>query len=419
MINKLLCSLCFLFTVCGQSLAEDLSVTVLKSNGEQVKGKLLGYEDGSLALQTDGQKQLVYWPNVIELSIDSVARTDKSKRDYETARALFAAGHDNLACYFFDRAITRDKAIKETVAKLYKDAGKTMPKDLSTSFPSPEELVPMTRRLLKEARGLEKQFTADAKKIVPGIRLLETSQYLIYTTRAKEDDKLILSLLDRQNRAFYEYLDMDSKVHRMMGKLPIYIFESQRDYARFTSKVAGVPASSVMTLAGYTAHMEYEDFNYFYTAIGSVRSPGVTEKESLVKFHYIMTHEATHSLMNRAFSERRMPNWVDEGIAEYITAKLVPESVAGDRWKNIQKMRDGSKLTVRSIQQVMRAPLIPRSDLSYGIAQALIRQLDKIKPGKMLMFVKKLKQGSSVAISLKDVYEITEQDLIKTVMGKE
>ena len=104
-----------------------------------------------------------------------------------------------------------------------------------------------------------------------------------------------------------------------------------------------------------------------------------------------------------------MPIWVEEGLADYIAALLVPQSANNSTYLTSTRMglHDPAKL-----RQLLRKT----DDLTteeYGLAQSLVRFLVSQSPAAMIGFVQELKAGESESTALATAYHTTNSELIQ------
>jgi hypothetical protein len=123
----------------------------------------------------------------------------------------------------------------------------------------------------------------------------------------------------------------------------------------------------------------------------------------------MLVHETSHGFNHRWMSPQRIPNWLNEGIAEWVGTKVVPGSnqVALKEAKAAEYMRSHGDMgedffTAQNIAAVQ-----------YGIASSLVRFLAR-DPKKFAAFVRSVKEGVPVDEALEAVYKGSFDDLVKS-----
>jgi hypothetical protein len=143
--------------------------------------------------------------------------------------------------------------------------------------------------------------------------------------------------------------------------------------------------------------------------INGVAAFGANQEQAKIKFYHVLVHEGTHAFLHRYLSERPMPLWVEEGLADYVAASLVPQSAANRDYIT------ATRTALRSPEKVRRL-LDKKDDLTapeYGVAQSLVRFLVTQDRVGMIRFVELLKQGNSEEAALTDAYHISNAELVR------
>jgi hypothetical protein len=126
-------------------------------------------------------------------------------------------------------------------------------------------------------------------------------------------------------------------------------------------------------------------------------------------FGQMLVHETSHGFNFRYRTQRHLPSWVDEGMAEWIGSTLVPTSSA------VRRKEQASLRTLQathSMQGVLDADPIIEIPNSYGMASSLTTFLVRADQKKYVAFINGIKEGKSWQDSLKDAYHGTVEQMV-------
>ncbi len=130
-------------------------------------------------------------------------------------------------------------------------------------------------------------------------------------------------------------------------------------------------------------------------------------------FAHMLVHETSHGFNHRWISPRRLPNWLNEGLAEWVGTQVVPRSrqVPLKEAEARAFMQSAGSLgpgffTAENIQPVQ-----------YGIASQLVRFLVTRDRGKFAEFVRGIKEGMTPEESFQATFDGSLEDLV-TAFGR-
>src|SRR5262249_33484691 len=126
-------------------------------------------------------------------------------------------------------------------------------------------------------------------------------------------------------------------------------------------------------------------------------------------FAQMLIHETSHGFIHRYKTKVRLPNWVDEGMADLIGAELIPASTA-------VKNRE-----IRALQTLAQRPSLgglfnaERIEAwQYGVASNLNRFMLQSSRENYVRFIENLKAGDKREAALKDAYGGTPEQLVES-----
>jgi len=125
-------------------------------------------------------------------------------------------------------------------------------------------------------------------------------------------------------------------------------------------------------------------------------------------FAHMLVHETSHGFNHRWMSSQRLPNWLNEGLAEWVGTQVVPRSrqvPAKEARARAFMQQTGSLgpgfLTADNIQPVQ-----------YGIASQLVKFLVARDRKKFAEFVRGIKEGMTAEESLQVAFKGSIDDLV-------
>lgn len=144
----------------------------------------------------------------------------------------------------------------------------------------------------------------------------ETERFVVYTDLEAREARYWVSLLDRMYVRMCEVFDLDPEQNIWKGKCLLMLFKNQQDYLLYNATAYGNNASG-------SAGICYQFGN------GLVHIAMFRQQDEKQLAHTLV-HEASHGFLFRYQSSFHVPNWLNEGLAEYIATALV-DSGRSDR----------------------------------------------------------------------------------------
>ena len=131
-------------------------------------------------------------------------------------------------------------------------------------------------------------------------------------------------------------------------------------------------------------------------------------------FAHMLVHETSHGFVHLYKTSQRMPSWVNEGMAEFVGAKMVPGSGA---------IRNSEREALKEMQQRRNLGgnfFSTKKNIDpwqYGVASSINRFLIKESPKKYIEFIEYLKEGMPWKEALYKAYQAKPEELV-TAYGK-
>jgi hypothetical protein len=243
--------------------------------------------------------------------------------------------------------------------------------------------------------------------IVPTMHLVETDHFLIFSAWNWSNDAILADLCERMYAMLSQQFQVPPTEPVWIGKCPIYVFWEPSHYARFISEIDDSKSldSNMAHANGYHATRGH----FSYIVINGVSGFGATLEQKKIEFYHVLAHEGTHAFLSRYLSSRSLPLWVEEGLADYIAATLVPES-------EVNRKYISASLTAARHPESVKEVVEKKKDLTpaeYGIAQSLVRTLVGQDPVAMVRFLSLLKAGQTDEAAIEQSYHITLGDFVR------
>jgi hypothetical protein len=245
------------------------------------------------------------------------------------------------------------------------------------------------------------------RTIVPTMHLVETDHFLIFSAWNWSNDASLIDLCERTYQMLVQQFRVPVGESVWIGKCPIYLFWDPAHYRRFISDI-----DQSRTLDPATAHANgYHATRgrFSYIVINGVSSFGNTLEQAKIEFYHVLVHEGTHAFLDRYVSSRPLPLWLEEGLADYVAATLVPQSEVNRRYIT------ASRSALRDLDSV-NIVLEKKADLTsteYALAHSLVRALVSQDRQAMVRFLELIKQGTSEETALADTYHLTRREFVR------
>ncbi|HEX3598977.1 MAG TPA: hypothetical protein VHU84_02470 [Lacipirellulaceae bacterium] len=298
------------------------------------------------------------------------------------------------------RRSARDNATK---AKREKDRTEWVAKLKARGVePWPEE---DTEQAHADALAKSREKVNDVLANFPGTQLFETDRFLFVSNIPQKQVAPYIASLDKM----YDWMcklygvPRDHKVW-LGGKAPIFAFLNQDEFTAFEDRHYPEARESFHTLSNVYGLSHLSENGEVVISCYRGNDPN--------DFAQMLVHETSHGFIHRYKTKARLPNWVDEGMADLIGAEMVPAStvVKNREYQAIlqisQKRSLGGMLTTERIEA-----------WQYGVASNLTRFLLQSNRDEYVRFIEALKEGQKWDEALKDAYNSRPEELL-TAYGR-
>ena len=239
-----------------------------------------------------------------------------------------------------------------------------------------------------------REMIARVKKLVPGMELYETHEFLFCSNMPRNQVIPYAASLDKMHDLMCTMYRIKKGTPIWRGKCLVMAFLEQPQFQIFESEffqsgaIEGVYGLCHQSSTGRVV-------------ISCYRGDNAND------FGQMLVHETSHGFIHRYRSMVAMPSWVNEGMAEWIGQALVPGSTAVRRKEQraLQLMQ-----TTRSLNGLFSAT--PIQGIHYGMAASLTSFLIQTDKRKYADFIDGVKQGMTWEESLSAAYKSTPEQLI-------
>ncbi len=272
-----------------------------------------------------------------------------------------------------------DKAVQ---AQLEAAGGKMWP---STSPEKQQEYVEQYKKDLQRVREHFPQLP---------LQLHESKYFLFMTDMPLHEVAPYLRQLDAMNEKLGEAFGFAPGENVWRGKAVIVAFVQEEAFIEYETEFMGAPPEDKVH---GRAHQRADGT----VTIGLQRGPDPAA------FAAVLVHETAHGYMFRYKSDRVIPRWLNEGIADWIAGEIVKASnVVRQRQEQAAERLHGT----HSLEGLFESPK-PEA-WQYGVASLMVDLMIRRDREAFRLFFDGIKEGLTWEVSLERAYAATPEDLI-------
>ncbi len=172
-----------------------------------------------------------------------------------------------------------------------------------------------TREQLDEATKFYEELFAKAQGEFPQLKFqrVETTYFVFYTDMPPAQVGGYIAQLDSMYEQLCALFGIPAGTNIWLGKCPVIAFLHQEAFQQFEAKHMDTPETT--GVAGL--NHQWSDGRVVTTC---------ARGNDPVFFAVVLVHETAHGFLHRIRSNSRIPPWMNEGIAEWVAAVVVPQS---------------------------------------------------------------------------------------------
>jgi hypothetical protein len=243
----------------------------------------------------------------------------------------------------------------------------------------------------------QKEFLDKVGQSFTGMRLYETKYFLFYTDIPAQQVEFFVNCLDKMYDELCKIFGVTGGENIWKGKAVVLAFANEGAYHLFEAKVMGNPSS----VGSVGLHHGFSDGRVIISVF-AVDDP----KE----FAHTLVHETAHGFVHRYKSNVHIVSWINEGIAEWVANRAVPQG-------------NNAKLRVAVVRQrLAQTGSLGGNFFSetqnidgwqYGVAYQMTDLMIGAAPMKYGQFIDGIKEGKSVEQSLQDTFAMNFLQLVQ------
>jgi hypothetical protein len=245
-----------------------------------------------------------------------------------------------------------------------------------------------------EVASLE-AFVAELQQRFPRLAVSETHEFLVASDIPAAQFTPFVADLDAMHDFLCDLYGIPTGEPLWKGKCLVIAFRDEADYAALEE---GVLRSGLQGTHG-VCHQRSDGRVIMACHRGTDPSA----------FAHMLVHETSHGFNHRWMSSQQLPNWLNEGIAEWVGTRVVRncDQVPLKEARAAAFMRTQGTLgpgffTAANIQPVQ-----------YGMASGMVRMLISRDARKFAEFVRGIKEGTPVEESLQRSFGGSLDDLVR------
>jgi hypothetical protein len=240
-------------------------------------------------------------------------------------------------------------------------------------------------------------FVAEVRKEFPSLTVSQTHEFLVATDIPPAQMAPYTAKLDAMHDFLCDLYGIPRGEPVWKGKCLVIAFLREEDFAAFEPRFMKVETQGAHGLC----HQRSDGRVVMACHRGNDASA----------FAHMLVHETSHGFNHRWMSPAHLPNWLNEGIAEWVGTQVVPNcrQVPMKEARAAEFMKAGGGL---GADFFTIGPDHHIDAVQYGIASSLVKFMVARDRKKFASFVRGIKEGMSVEESLKESFNASPADLV-------
>ena len=223
--------------------------------------------------------------------------------------------------------------------------------------------------------------------------------FLFYSDLPPKEAANWAKLLDRMYVKLCDTFGIPNDQNIFRGKCLIVVFARQADYYRYHALVNGFQAQGTAGLCVQSGDGFVEVTFY--------RQPDP------VTFARVLVHEAVHGFLHRYRSYHRITSWINEGLAEYISASLVEDQGFGE--SEYARQLDYGLRMLREHRTLGGSSFFHADHISawqYPVTQMLTGFMVQQSRTRYRDFINAIKDGKDWESAIQEDYGLSVEQLV-------
>ena len=239
------------------------------------------------------------------------------------------------------------------------------------------------------------QFVAEVREVFPALREQRTHEFILATDIPAEQMAPYVASLDAMHDFLCDLYGIPRGEPVWKGRCLVVAFLREQDFQAFEARFMKVR----MQAAHGLCHQSSDGRVIMACHRG----------DDPAAFAHMLVHETSHGFNHRWMSPERLPNWLNEGIAEWVAAKVVPGS-------DQVPLKEAQALDFMQRTGTLGPEFLTRQNIDavqYGMASSMVKFMASRDLKKFAAFVQGIKEGLPVDESLRQTFRLSLDDLVK------
>ena len=394
----------------AQTLNKPLYAEVfLKSSSQKLAGNVTQWDSDGVVMHISKEDRTVNWPEMTPTSAFILRQRLIDKTSAKDWLALGKMGWEmgltEQAKVALMTAARLDPNLKSQVEEL-----ESKPATRPTVIHASMRPAPTTVKYLQSTPEQDAAAIATAQRVGASVgeemkikfTEIQTTHFIIFTDWDPREFDFLKTNIEDAYTAVSKQFDISPKENIFVGKLPVFMFNKQRDFMKYATQYDDLP-SGINLLGYYAGHGNGTGHMAMWKpkqAVNGVQGRGAEEQ-----WAYTLTHEFTHAFVDRYKSNRRIPRWLNEGLAEVIAQTQFPQP---NRWAMAKQMADNNA----PLDQLFDDDQLPGGPY-YPVMQTMVQMLIQQNRQTFLQYFDAIKDGEKPEAALKKYYGVDYAGLEK------
>lgn len=241
-------------------------------------------------------------------------------------------------------------------------------------------------------------FVAEATAAFPALETAETHEFLVATDIPAGQMAPYLANLDAMHDLLCDLYGIPRGEPVWLGKCLVVAFLREDDFRAFEARFFAAVPRGVHGLC----HQRSDGRVIMVCHRG----------DDAAAFGHMLVHETSHGFNHRWMSPERLPNWLNEGIAEWVGTQVVPacRQVPLKEARAVALLQGSRRLGDDFFDPGPDFHIQPDQ---YGMASGLVKFLVTRDRRKFAAFVRGIKEGLDAEESLRGAYRAGLPDLVR------
>lgn len=251
--------------------------------------------------------------------------------------------------------------------------------------------------------------------------LIETETSLIYTTWPKSEHRLLQQSMVQLDKLLGKVFRRPNGRGVFLGKLPVFCFSSRDEFLKFSTQAMDHKPWEMIGVQGYAAFNPWGVVRLvvYRPEKERIHPTERTEIPTIVDWATVTAHEMTHAWMARIQSNRRVPLWLEEGLAEFMAYRMtirVGNRHGVNKWELDREYAQKRYFDdLRNTKEPLRSLFNASDSLEaedYPIAMTLVGVLHDKDERRLYSFIKACKDGKPVWEAMQAHFRLSKDEFV-------